>query len=118
MDRSSLSLGDLNYWYSVTTDYHFSVADIIVLNTTTEKIETPYIFKRFPAFCYMEQMRDYGMRYVAALEFLDLINILKTEHGNLRVKPSDVGFNYDKKHPSPDFSNHGPSSLSTTARPF
>ena len=117
MDRSELSLADLNYWYSVTTDYHFSVADIIVLNTTIQQVETPYIFKRLPAFCYIEPMRDYGFRYLRTVECLDLINILKADFGHLRVKPSDVGYQYVKSA-SPDFSNHGPGSPLKATKPF
>lgn len=119
MESSSHNLVDLNSWYSVTTDYHFSVADIIVVNTTIARVETPYIFKRLPAFCYIEALRDYGMKYVVTLEFLDLINKLTTDFGHLRVRPSELGYSYvNKKHPSPDFSHHGPGGLSKATRPF
>ena len=110
MDRKRYSLVDLNSWYSITTDYLFSVADIVVLNTTIESIETPYIFRRSPAFCYIEPMRDYGMKYSVALEFLELINILKSDYGHLKVSPTELGRRYvnHSKHTSPSSSNLGP----------
>ncbi len=117
MDRTQYSLVDLNSWYLITTDYHFSVADIVVLNTTIDSIETPYIFKRFPAFCYIEPIRYYGMKYTVTLQFLELINILKSDYGHLKVSPTEIGRKYvnDAKHTSPSSSNHGPGYSSQAA---
>jgi hypothetical protein len=119
MDRSGYGLIDINYWYSVTSDYHFAVADIVVINTTLEQIETPYIFKRNPAFCYLEPLRDYGMKYCPAVEYLALINTLRTEFSHFKVNPKDLGRTYDNsKNNGPSFGHYGPCNFGKIAKSF
>ena len=112
MDRRRFNLRRLNFWYSLTKGYQSSVDDVIVLNTTTSNIETPYVFTRYPSFCYVEPMRDYGMKFSYAWEYLELINILKSDYAHLRVSLTDVGLNhgnnYDKSNiPSASIGNYG-----------
>jgi hypothetical protein len=119
MDRSTFELVDINHWYKITRDYHFAVADIIVVNTTLAQVDTPYIFKRQPAFCYIESIRDYGMKYCPVVEFLDIINTLQRDFGHLKVNPKDVGKSYERSAQSSTISlgHYGPGCLGEIERP-
>lgn len=112
------SLVGLNYWYSVTIDYYSSTADCIVINVNTEYEEQVYLFERFPAFCYIEGIRDYGMKYTRSLDYLQVINTLEQYYGNNRIWPSDLGVNYVKDHTGTSFNHNRPGNVRKTARPF
>lgn len=96
MDKYDLR--NMDYWYAVTVQYGVDVADIIVISSLYHSVETPYIFKRFPALCYMEELRDSGIRHQPDRAFLEVINMLKARYPHLRVAPRKVGKDYESKN--------------------
>lgn len=106
------SLNDLNYWYAVTTDYVFTVADIIVINEGPSYQEKPYIFKRHRSLCWYDGIRDYAFSYQPDIQYIKLINNLKRKYAHLRVNPRGLRRIYDSTCKTSDsFSFYGPRNI-------
>ena len=96
MFMDELDLKNMDYWYAVEVRYGFGFADIIVISTRYHAVETPYIFKKHPALCYFESMRDQAIKYMPDYGYLQLINTLRTRYPHMQVDPKRLGRNYDK----------------------
>lgn len=75
----------MDYWYTVTVQYGHRVADILVISSGYHNEEKSYIYDRYAAFCYIDSIRDQAIIHIQNHAFLDVINTLKKQYGDLRV---------------------------------
>lgn len=78
-------MSKMTYWYTEVVRYGRHFADVIVISGVHGEGETPFIFKKYAALCYMEELRDQAIKYTPDYRFLQVINMLTVHFSHLRV---------------------------------
>jgi hypothetical protein len=79
MKLSRFDIDNVNYWHVYTDSINDMVVDIAIINYGTHRLELIFKFPRFKSLCYFEPFRDYAESYSSSIEYIELINQLRTE---------------------------------------
>lgn len=87
-------MSKMTYWYTEVVRYGRHFADVIVISGVHGEGETPFIFKKYPALVYIEELRDQAIKYTPDYRFLQVINTLKLHFPQRRVTSRRMGYGH------------------------